>query len=130
MTYLCKDGRQVTICVDDEMDYMTTVNDNAGKEIGRIEFTYIQEDQDDYLKLTWAYLDRLDSTYRFQGIGRECLKLVKELSGLPIVAEDNDGISRSDGSHLTGDAAGFVNRMRVERIIAASAGKSIGDEAD
>ena len=125
-TYRCKDGRVVRIYVDDEMEFLTTVRDSDGREIGRFEFRWIDNLYCDYLKLCWAHLDLVDSSYRFQGIGRECLRQVKEFSGFAIVAEDHDGIQRDDGSHLTGDAPGFVERMRAEHLIAGSD----GDEAD
>ena len=124
--YRCKDGRDVHIYIDDEMDFLTTIRDGEGREIGRFEFDWIDDLDGDYLKLRWAYLDVIDSSYRCKGIGRECLKRVKEFSGFEIVAEDHDGVQRDDGSHLTNDAPGFVARMRRERLIAGSD----GDEAN
>ncbi len=121
--YRCKDSREVTIKIDDEMDYKATVADRDGKEIGRIEFRQIEDCNGDYLKMCWAYLDLLDPSYRCQGIGRECLKQVGELSGLPIVAEVHDGIHQDDGSHLTGDAPAFIERMRSEGLIATAGGE-------
>jgi hypothetical protein len=44
---------------------------------------------------------------------------VKELSNLPIIANDHDGVRRDDGSHLTGDAPAFVQKMREEGLIEA-----------
>lgn len=116
-TFTCKDGRQVTIEVDDAHDYSATVQDPEGRLIGKLEFHLIDDGTGDYLKLCWAYLDTLDESYRFQGIGRECLKRVIKFSGLPIVAESHDGISQDDGSQLTGDAPAFVERMRSEGLI-------------
>jgi hypothetical protein len=124
--YRCKDGRAVRIYIDDESDFLTSVRDSDGSEIGRFEFDRIDDLNGDYLKLRWAYLDLIGSSYLRQGIGRECLKRVKEFSDLAIVAEDHDGAQRDDGSHLTNDAPGFVARMRREHLIA----RSDGDEAD
>jgi hypothetical protein len=87
------------------MDYKATVRDDARCDVGAMEFRIIETDHDSFLMLTWAYLDLLDPSYRFQGIGRECLRRVKERSGMVIVAQDDDGQRRGDGSHLTGDAA-------------------------
>ena len=123
--YRCKDGREVRIYIDDKSDFLTTVKDGVGREIGRFEFQWIDDLNGDYLKLCWAYLDLVDASYRRQGIGRECLKRVKEFSGFDIVAEDHDGVQREDGSHLTNDAPGFVAQMRREHLIARSG----GDEA-
>lgn len=117
--FQCKDGREVSIHVD-EMDYEVIVLDMAGREIGKMEFRFVEDVTEDYLKLAWAYLDKVDPSYCKKGIGRECLRLVAEASGLPIVAADNDGHQQDDGSHLTGDAPGFVERMRAEGLIAPS----------
>jgi hypothetical protein len=124
--YRCKDGREIRIYIDDESDFRTTVRDGDGREIGRFAFDWIDDLNGDYLKLRWAHLDLIDSSYLRQGIGRECLKRVKEFSDLAIVAEDHDGVQREDGSHLTNDAPGFVARMRHEHLIAGSD----GDEAN
>ena len=45
------------------------------------------------------------------------LRLVRERSNLPIIANSNDGHQQDDGSHLTGDAPGFVERMRAAGLI-------------
>ena len=123
--YRCKDGREVRIYIDDDADFLTTVRDGDGREIGRFEFNWIDDLNGDYLKLCWAYLDRLDPSYLRQGIGRECLKRVKEFSDLAIVAEDHDGVQRDDGSHLTNDAPSFVEQMRREHLIAGSDGDEV-----
>ena len=49
-------------------------------------------------------MNLLDESYKHKGIGREALVFFKEVSGGTIVAEDDDGIQKNDGSHLTGDA--------------------------
>ena len=125
--YRCsKDGREVIIRVEEGNDYTAIALTPDGQEIGRLEFREIDDGRETSLKLCWAYLDRLDPSYRFQGIGRECLKQVRELSGLPIFAEDNHGHRQDDGSHLTGDAVTFVARMRDEGLIAPN-GSGDGD---
>jgi len=55
------------------------------------------------------------------------LELVKRETELPIVAADNDGIQRGDGSHLTGDGPGFVAAMRRRGLIASSSTEEAGD---
>jgi hypothetical protein len=124
--YRCRNGKEVRIYIDDESDFLTTIKDADGREIGRIEFAWIDDVNGGYLKLCWAYLDLKDSSYLRQGIGRECLKRVKEFSDLSIVAENHDGVQRDDGSHLTNHAPAFVAQMRRERLIARSG----GEEAD
>ena len=101
----------------DEDNYTARVLQEDGSEIGRLKFRVIDDDFDSFLKLCWAYLDRAGVEFKRQGIGRECLSLVREKSGLSIIANNNDGRQQGDGSHLTGDAAGFVERMRAEGLI-------------
>ncbi len=67
-------------------------------------------------------LDLIDSSYKRKGIGRESLKFFKEITGTQIVASENDGIRKDDGSHLTGDAPVFVSKMQEEGIIERPAG--------
>jgi hypothetical protein len=114
--YKCKDGREILICVD-ECQLTAAALTPEGQEIGRLCFNEIEYDDGSVLKLIWAYLDKHDSSYRFQGIGRECIKQMIEVFGHPIVAEDHDGHQKDDGSHLTGDAPGFVAKMRSEGLI-------------
>jgi RimJ/RimL family protein N-acetyltransferase len=80
--FRCKNGEAVRIQVDEEEDFTTSVRDNDGRKIGRFEFRRIEDVNGDHLKLCWAFLDLVDSGYLRQGIGRECLKQVRDLSGL------------------------------------------------
>jgi hypothetical protein len=110
--FTINDGRQVKIKVDD-MDYKATVLTSPGdKIIGSLEFREIGSPEENFLKITNAFLDRKDGSYLRQGIGRRCLTIVAEISGLKIIASDDDGIRKDDGSHLTGDAPGFIAKMR------------------
>jgi len=105
--------------LDDDFQQIDIL-DAARKEIGRIYFLLYDDEDGEYLNhylLSWAYLDMADDSYKRCGIGRTALKLHQELAEYPIVARDNDGIKRDDGSHLTGDAPGFVEQMRKEGLI-------------
>lgn len=110
--FICRNGRKVTISFD-EATFDVNVRDVNGESVGGLRFN----EQDGQLLLTWAYLDQLGPDYVRQGIGRRCLQIASQFSGMPIVARDNDGIQRDDGSHLTGDAPQFVARMRTEGLI-------------
>lgn len=105
--------------------------DPEGKEIGHFDFS-VREDLegDEYLKLFWAYLDLLGTSYKHQGIGREILKGMRVYSGMPITAENDDGHRKEDGSHLTGDAPGFVNQMRKEGLICPDDNRNGDNEND
>lgn len=116
--YRLGDGRTITIDVSDDSELV--VKDHKNYEIGKINFSYRDEDfpgGSSYYHITWMYLDLKDSSYLHNGIGREALTFFKEFYGLPITASDNDGLRKDDGSHLTGDAPGFVEKMRDEGLI-------------
>jgi len=113
--FSCKDGRAVRISIDDS-SLTIRIFDEHGSDVGKLMFNEVDGVA---LKLIWAFLDK-QTQYTQQGIGRRCLQIMKERYGLPIIAEDNDGIERSDGSHLTGDAPGFVAQMRREGVIEPS----------
>ena len=120
-TFRLGDNRSVVITVN-EFDYAVTVTDaeDDSKLVGDMEFRLIEghgHGFPDELRLTRAYLDKSGSAYKRQGIGRRCLQLVREASELEITAAEDDGQRKDDGSHLTGDAPGFVARMRDEGLI-------------
>lgn len=119
-SFTIPDGRKVTIQIDDAGEEIK-VMDEEGNEIGSIRLSYIDCEDDDYYKITWMYLDKQGNKFLRQGIGREVLKLHNEFFGSPIVASDDDGIVKSDGSHLTGDAPGFIRAMRAEGLVCSSA---------
>lgn len=106
----------VAIDIDDEA-MIAHVRTLSGQNIGRLEFEVVDDPQQEHLYLRWAHLEDLPG-YTQQGIGRQCLKLMMNIFGLPITAAPNDGQKRDDGSHLTGDAPEFVRRMKLEGLIA------------
>ena len=117
--YKLRNKRLVDITVD-ECDFSVVVTDaESGDKVGDMMFEFIEDTGHGSccLKLTWVYLDQAGSDYKYQGIGRRCLELVRQASGMEIVAAENDGQQQEDGSHLTGDAPGFVARMREEGLI-------------
>lgn len=109
-------NRKVFIEIDGD-ELIANVTTDRGEWIGSLNFKEIEEDRGSYLKLVWAYLDALDSSYTRQGIGRECVRLMKESSGLSIFSSDNDSLRQDDGSHLTGDAPGFIAKLNEEGLI-------------
>ena len=114
--FTCKNGQEVKIDIDDSYDFETTVFGPDGEKIGEFCFRQI-DDFRSYLKLSRMYLDLGDDKWKDQGIGREILKRVKEFSGLPIVVGEDYGNPQDDGSHQTGDAPGFIAKMRKEGIV-------------
>jgi hypothetical protein len=114
--FKCRNGKTVLIKID-EITYDVQVFTAAGEKLGGMQFRLIEGYRRDYLKLTGAFFDRLGGEYLRQGVGRECLRRVAELSGYLIAAESDDGQRKADGSHLTGDAQRFVSQMRKEGFI-------------
>ncbi len=116
--YQLGDGRCVTIEISD--DSIIKIKDSYKNKIGEIELSSIDDEllgNSPSYRLTWMYLDLKDNSYKHQGICREALKFFKEIYGMPITASEHNGIRKADGSHLTGDAPYFVEKMRNEGII-------------
>ena len=89
--YSCKNGRTVTIEIDD-FSYTAKVHDGA-TEVGALEFYPIENEcgpmTETVLKLHWAYLDKAGPKYLRQGIGTKCVELMMEETGYSIFAEQD-----------------------------------------
>lgn len=114
--FTTKDGRTVLIAIDDFGEEIL-VTDAQGKEIGSIELSLIESDHSDHYRIVSMFLDKDGGGYLRQGIGRESLKQHIAIFNTSIIAADDDGIRKNDGSHLTGDAPGFINQMREEGLV-------------
>ncbi|UOQ75156.1 hypothetical protein [Hymenobacter cellulosilyticus] len=114
--YQIRDGRIITLVYDD-WDYSIRFKEN-NQYIGD-EFRFIDEDVDeDGIGNGESYLlARMYSPVPKSGLGREAVKFFIDMTGARIYARPNDGQTRDDGSHLTEDAPGFVERMRGEHLI-------------
>ncbi|WP_432210642.1 hypothetical protein [Marinobacter alkaliphilus] len=105
-------GEVITIAIDEDECSILVFNEKNEK-IGNIDLKEV----DDGFYITWMYLDQINPRYTHKGIGREALKFFKEVYRTGLYAAPNDGHVRSDGSHLTGDAPGFISKMAEEGII-------------
>jgi len=108
-----KNGSIVTIEIDED-NYDATVLDPAGNRIGAIECSLIEDPSTPdgyYLKMTNAFLEGRNRQYLHQGIGTRCIELLREETGFPICVSIHDGIKQGDGSHLTGDAPAFADKL-------------------
>lgn len=122
--FTCANGEKVRLVVDQDATTIKVTTLPDDQAIGSIEF----DCTDEGTKLIWAHLEGQNGRLRRQGIGRKCLQMADELWG-PIWAEIHDGIARDDGSHLTGDAPAFVNKMRKENLIAKTSDDADEDDA-
>ncbi|WP_306002462.1 MULTISPECIES: hypothetical protein [Brevundimonas] len=116
--FVCRDGRVVSILIDEDA-YEAVATDQGGERIGALAFSLMEDPSGYSLKLVHAFLDGMGGSYRRQGIGREMLRRMIEMTGMAIFAAENDGQVQEDGSHLTGDAPAFVAKMRREGLIVA-----------
>lgn len=99
-------------------DAKCTIKDAAGSKIGNIDFNWIEEvDGSLYLLLTNAYIEGAGGIYQGHGVGTKCVELVGENYDVAIVARAHDGIERSDGSHLTGNAPSWVAGMHEKGLL-------------
>ena len=110
--YRIKNGETITIAIDED-EYSVIAYTEKGEKIGNIDF----KDEDTHFYIKWMYLDQLSPEYTKNGIGRECLLLIKEVYGCILRAADDNGLTLDDGSHLTGNAPGFISKMRTEGIV-------------
>jgi len=116
--YELPNSDRISITINDSFEEIV-VKTILGENIGKIKFIVFL-DYETYSKLAWMFLDGCKGIYLHRGIGRTALQFYKDYSGYKIYAEDNDGIEKDDGSHLTGDGAYFVYKMRCEGIIEKS----------
>lgn len=115
--FTAKDGKRYQIKIDDEGTQISV--HLSGTMLGTIELTHKEEGEVEkggcyeWFHITNLSLDKC----KFKGIGRECLIFHKESFGIPITAGKSDGSKSEDGSHLTGDGVGFIDKMRKEGVV-------------
>ena len=114
-----KTGSKVIIDIDED-NFTATVTTMTGQRVGSIDFTLIEAPDAPYgyyLKMTHAFLEGDNGKYLRQGIGTECVRLMGEVTGFPIIASDDDGAVHEDGSHPTGDAPAWLAKLRQRKLI-------------
>ncbi|ELZ9637258.1 hypothetical protein U1U22_001949 [Proteus mirabilis] len=98
--------------------------DDSGEEIN----VYLDDDKQGFISLNKIETDNpKDNCFRIthlelgkckrQGIGTYCLEKHKELFNSILTAGSSDGQKCDDGSHLTGDGAPFIEKMREQGIV-------------
>lgn len=104
--FVCKNGEEIRISPDHDLMKIYAYKTN-GDVIGRFEFDWC----DSGCLLTWAFLDLNEKKYTNQGIGEKIIDIACNIFDGPIYARYPDGQQHDDGSHLTGNAPGFVNKL-------------------
>jgi hypothetical protein len=114
--YKIESGRIITL-VYDEIDYSISFKEN-GESIGD-EFRFIDEDvdEDGFGNGERFLLARMYSPIKQSGLGRAAVEFFIDMTGASIYTRQHDGITRDDGSHLTGDSPIFVDKMQSAGLI-------------
>jgi hypothetical protein len=86
-------------------------------KVGELSFSPIEGAMEHYhavpdYHLTHAFIEGGDGKYKHQGIGTEAFRLFRECTGAKVTFSEHDGIKKGDGSHLTGDAPKFVDKLK------------------
>ena len=108
--FTSKSGQQYEIDVTDGSEILVTKD---GEKCGSILLSYRECDDADYYRITNLGLEGCKG----QGVGRQCLKLHKEMFDAPLTAGSSHSGKQDDGSHLTGDGPGLIKKMREEGIV-------------
>ena len=113
-TFTTTNGVAVEIEIDD-VNYIATVSELTGAQIGKIEFRFVEGDYPripDYLKMTHAFLEGMGGKYKGQGIGTRCVELMIKATDCKICVSPEDEHSRTDGSHLVGNGPDFARKLK------------------
>lgn len=108
--FTSQSGQLYEIDVTDGSEILVTKD---GKKCGSILLSCRECDDADYYHITNLGLEGCKG----EGVGRQCLKLHKEMFDAPLTAGSSHSGKQDDGSHLTGDGPGFIEKMRKEGIV-------------
>lgn len=112
--YSTGDGRTAVIRFDD--DEQITIHDPDGRQIGYVTHREVDQDHHGSSVVYVTHVD-IDPLWRRQGIMREAVRILAEEYGYSVLARQNDGIPREDGSHLVGDGPAFFDALEKAKII-------------
>lgn len=108
--FTSQSGQLYEIDVTDGSEILVTKD---GKKCGSILLSCRECDDADYYHITNLGLEGCKG----EGVGRQCLKLHKEMFDALLTAGSSHSGKQDDGSHLTGDGPGFIEKMRKEGIV-------------
>lgn len=114
-TFLMDDGRIVELRSDCADDWEVWTTGDTPEKVGEFNFFYF--DMPDGHGVKDCYLvtnmdigdDAAGNSYKYNGIGEEIIRRMSV--DFPIYFARDDGHSRDDGAHLTGDGVGFAEKM-------------------
>jgi len=110
--YRINTGQVITLKLDEDWSQITFWDNESqlGSDMDFV-FTEIDDSYENYL------LSRMFIPIKNVGLGRAALEFFIDATNSTIFCRSNDGIVRDDGSHLTEDATGFVDKMKEEGLI-------------
>ncbi|MNB69930.1 hypothetical protein D3C81_71400 [compost metagenome] len=111
--FIAKDKKQYELRDEDDGGEISVYLD--GVRMGEIYLRSIEVDAPEYVVylITGLNLEKC----KHNGLGRACLQYHRELYDSTILAGSETGTTSDDGSHLTGDGPGFIERMRADKIV-------------
>lgn len=111
--YEIVNGTLITLKLEED-PFQITFWDINGNQLGQDEdFVFYEPDEFENSYL----LGRMYVPIKGEGLGRVALELFTEYTQEKVYAREHDGIVLDDGSHLTEDAPGFVNKMIEEGLL-------------
>lgn len=117
--FVAKDKATYTIEIDEDGEKITVARD--GTVLGTISLDWHDSEpsigEPEHFKITHLELDNCKG----KGLGEQCLRYHRECFDVSLTAGDANRGESSDGSHLVGDGAGFIARMREKQIVSRSA---------
>jgi hypothetical protein len=92
----------------------------GGEQVGSVEFRLYDTPSSPYedmtvCRLTSAFIEGHGGKYQGQGVGTEAVRLYLECTGHDLELPENDGIQKSDGSHLVNAGPAFVASLRRKK---------------
>ena len=108
--YKVPSGQIITLKIDDDWREITFYDQSGTKLDGGFQFEDDEDEQQRYL------LARMYAPFTRAGLGRAALEFFIDITGASVYARQIED-EPDDGSHLTGDAPEFVDKMIKEGLL-------------
>lgn len=111
--YAISNGDIIILKIDEDFEEITFWDEQNNQLGSDRDFLFVEDEENENRFL----LARMFVPIKQNGLGRAALEFFTEYTDSVVYARENDGITRNDGSHLTGDAPIFVGKMQREGLI-------------
>jgi hypothetical protein len=118
-TFTDKLGRRIEIRMDECSGHAEAWHN--GKLVGHMDWKEYPAklgydgEQEFGALLTNIYLDQSPG-YQRCGIGTKIVESIQEFTGMPVLMRSDNGTTREDGAHPTGDAPGFYAHLARKNL--------------